>query len=107
MKEGAIGREIEEAFVVLIPKTNRSENIKQFQPISLCTFKLLTKVLADRLKEMLTEVISLNQSNFIPRKQITNNIVVCQEMLHTLKTKKGRKGGMVVKIDLEKSYDRM
>lgn len=57
------------------------------------------------LKEILSSVISPNYS--VPGRQITDNIVACQEMIHTLKNKKGRKGGMIVKIDMEKAYKRL
>ncbi|CAL1357103.1 unnamed protein product [Linum trigynum] len=42
------------------------------------------------------------QSSFIPWRETTDNIIVLQEALHTLRKKKGKRGGIVMKIDLEK-----
>lgn len=47
------------------------------------------------------------QSSFIPGRQTSDNIVVTQELLHTVRKMKGKKGGMAVKIDLAKAYDRI
>lgn len=48
-----------------------------------------------------------NQSNFLPGKNTTDNIVILQEIVHTLKKKSGKKSIMIVKIDLEKVCDRI
>lgn len=47
------------------------------------------------------------QSSFIPGRLTTNNIVTIQEIVHSLRTRKGKQGGMVMKLDLEKAYDRV
>lgn len=51
-----------DALLVLIPKIEKPETIKQFRPISLCnvTFKLVTKVLVNKLKRIMEEVVSPN-----------------------------------------------
>ena len=53
------------------------------------------------------ELISPMQSSFIPGRQVTGNIIVMQELLHTMKRKVGTKGWMAIKLDLEKAYDRV
>lgn len=53
----------------------------------------------------MADVVAHNQSSFFPQRQITNNIIICHEMIHSLKTKDGRRGGIIIKIDLEKAYD--
>lgn len=97
------------AFLVLIPKINKPESIKQFRPISLCNvmFKLVTKVIVNRLKEIMEDLVSPNLCNFVPRRQIRDNIIIRQELIDTLKHQTGKCGGMVIKIDLEKSYDQL
>lgn len=97
-----------EALMVLIPKVQHIETVKHLHPISLCnvSFKLVTKVLVNRLKLILPTVISPNQGSFVFGRHISDNIVVCQEIIHSFKTKQGKHGGMILKIDLEKAYDR-
>ena len=94
---------------MLIPKLENLETIKQFSPLSLCnvTYKTITKVIVNRLRPLLSNLISPNQSSFIPGKTTTDNIIITQEIIHTLRSKKGKTGGMVLKIDLEKAYDRI
>lgn len=71
------------------------------------SFKLVTKVLVNRLKTIIEEIVSPNQSSFIPRRQLTDNIIICQEMIHTLKHKIGRSRDVIIKINLEKAYNRL
>jgi len=68
--------------VVLIPKTQRPERVKDLWPISLCNvlYKIASKVLSNRLKIILPEVISQNQSAFIPEGFITDNILIAYEL---------------------------
>lgn len=53
------------------------------------------------------KLISHTQSNFILEGDIADNIIVAQEVVHSLKNFKGTKKGMILKIDLEKAYDRI
>ncbi|XP_042950052.1 secreted RxLR effector protein 78-like [Carya illinoinensis] len=64
--------------------------------------------MANRMKGMLDKVISWNQSAFIPKRLITNNIMVAYEVLHTMQTKqKGREGSMAIKLNMSKAYDKV
>lgn len=95
--------------LVLIPKVQNSERITQFRPISLFSvvYKILTKTLVQRLRPLMSKVVSLHQFSFIPGCDISDNIVVAQEVIHSLKHFSGSKRGMVLKIGLEKAYDRI
>ena len=81
-----------------------------FRPISLCNviYKIITKMLANRLKQILPQIIGLTQSAFVPGRFITDNVLVSYEALHTMHgRKKGKTGSLALKLDVSKAYDRM
>ena len=65
----------------------------------------MTKIIANRLQSLLPNLIGPNQTSFIPGRHIVNNIIVAQEVVHSMRRKTGRKGFMAIKVDLEKAYD--
>lgn len=66
------------------------------------------KCLTNRLKIILNQVISQNQTTFIPQCFITDNIILGYECLHKIRgKKKGKKELVVLKLDISKVYDRI
>lgn len=70
-------------------------------------YKAVTKVIVNRLKPILPSMISPMQCSFFPHRQSTDNIIIVQEMLHSMRKKQGNTGYMAIKIDFEKAYDRL
>lgn len=94
-------------YLALIPKTPNAANVSDYRPISLCNMlnKLIAKMLANSLKQVLPSVISQYQSAFLPGRSITNNILV-SSALHTMDSRlKGKKSYMAIKLDMSKAYD--
>lgn len=61
----------------------------------------------NRLKHLMLKLISEFQSSFVPGRHFTDNITVAQEVKHSLRKMKGRRGIIAIKVDLEKAYDRL
>lgn len=99
--------DLNNSYITLIPKTKNPENISQFRPITLCnvSYKILAEIIVDRLRPILCRTISPQQASFLPGRQASDNIFVTQEIIHTLMNLKGKSGGLILKIDLEKAYD--
>lgn len=60
--------------------------------------------MVNRLKKCMNEVVSPSQTRFIHSRNIQENIVVAQEILHSMNKLKGKKGYFAIKVDLEKAY---
>ncbi|GLT56437.1 hypothetical protein SLA2020_294760 [Shorea laevis] len=96
--------------IVLIPKRVGPKSMTDLRPISLCNvvYRILAKVLANRFKQVLQHVISMEQSAFLPNRLITDNAMIAFEILHYMRNRKCRKKGwQVVKLDMSKAFDRV
>ena len=93
------------SFLTLIPKKCNAINIKDFCPINLAgsVYKLLSKVLANRLRVVLDNLISETQNSFVGGRQILDSMLIANECLNS--RLKSRMSGVVCKLDIEKAYD--
>ncbi|EEC84864.1 hypothetical protein OsI_31997 [Oryza sativa Indica Group] len=96
--------------IVLISKVNRPMELKEFRPISLCNviYKIVSKCLVNRLRPILDDLISQNQSAFVPGRMITDNALLAFECFHSIQRNKSPgKAACAYKLDLSKAYDRV
>lgn len=72
--------------ICLIPKCAGAERIRDFRPISLCSFpyKICSKVLANRLKVLLPYIVGREQGAFIAGRSISDNIFIATELYHSV-----------------------
>ena len=92
--------------IALIPKNSNPSTMQEFRPISLCTvvYKCIAKILADRLKLILPNLIDASQSAFIKGRLITDNILLAQELFRGYDRKNGN-SRCAIKVDLHKAFD--
>ncbi|KAK2657189.1 hypothetical protein Ddye_010241 [Dipteronia dyeriana] len=104
-KGGSTFREINRAFIALILKVIKTETLKDYRPVCLVRslYKVLAKVLANRLMKMMDSIIGETQMDFVSKRQITDSFVITEEILN--KWKGDKEGGLLVKLDFEKAYD--
>ena len=94
-------------FITLIPKEEDSITPDKFRPIALCNviYKIISKVIANRLKPLLPLLISPEQSGYVEGRQIMDGILLTHEIIHSLKHSK--QAGMLLKLDLSKAFDKL
>ncbi|GJT84525.1 RNA-directed DNA polymerase, eukaryota, reverse transcriptase zinc-binding domain protein [Tanacetum coccineum] len=93
------------SFVALIPKTPNANMVKDFRPICLIgsLYKIIAKILANRLVTVLGDIVNEVQSAFVADRQILDGPFILNELVHWSKRKK--KQSLVYKVDFEKAYD--
>ncbi|GKB12027.1 RNA-directed DNA polymerase, eukaryota [Tanacetum coccineum] len=93
------------SFITLIPKSQEAKMVKDFRPISLIgsMYKIITKVLANRLSLVISELVSDVQSAFVSNRHILDGPFILNELLSWCKHKKSK--ALIFKIDFEKAFD--
>ncbi|XP_026416890.1 uncharacterized protein LOC113312346 [Papaver somniferum] len=95
--------------ISLIPKVPLDELVSQYRPIGLCNFiyKILSKTLVNRLKTLMNNIISQNQSAFIPKRSIFDNILLANEAIFVVNHNDKVEGIVAIKLDMSKAYDKL
>lgn len=107
-RTGVLPENLNATNIVLISKKINPNLMTELRPIALCNvaMKIITKVIANRLNDVLDFVISDTLSAFFPGRLISDNIMISFEVMHYLKRKKfGKDGYMALKLDMSKAYD--
>jgi hypothetical protein len=104
-EKGTFAYSLNATFVTLILKKQNALNIKDFRPISLIgsIYKILAKVLANRLRRVLDGLVSESQNAFVGGRQTLDSVLIANECLDS--RVKSRIPGVVCKLDIEKAYD--
>ena len=105
--EGRVTGALNATFITLIPKCDKPTSFSNFRPIYLCNlvYKVISKLVAIRLKVVLEKTISRYQFGFLHDRQIIEPVDIVQEALHSIKTENQQV--LVLKLDLVKAFDRV
>ncbi|GJV05024.1 uncharacterized protein Tco_1338593 [Tanacetum coccineum] len=98
--------EINHTILALLPKVPTPTRINDYRLISCCNviYKVISKLITNRIKEGLQDIVSDNQLAFVPGRSISDNILITQELMHNYHLNKGPPR-CAFKIDIQKSYD--
>jgi hypothetical protein len=93
------------SFLAIIPKKDHPQALSDYRPICLVSsmYKVLSKILAGRLKKVLDKIILKVQSAFLPNRQILDGVLVVNELLDLAKRRKDK--CLFFKVDFERAYD--
>jgi hypothetical protein len=103
--KGKIHGSLNSTFLVLIPKKNNSLSFNDYRLISLCNliYKVISKVISNRINPFLERCISVEQLGFLKGRRIQDAIGATHECIHSIKQKNLK--AVVMKLDLKKAFD--
>jgi hypothetical protein len=110
LDRGFFPTSLNETNIFLIPKCERPSTMKDLLPIALCNvlYKMVSKLLANRLRLCIDKCISEEQLAFVEGRSILDNAMIAMEVIHALKRRtRGNKGELALKIDISKAYDKV
>jgi hypothetical protein len=104
-RNGKLTKGINSTFIALIPKVASPQRLNDYWPISLvgCIYKVLAKILTNRLRAVVGSVVSESQYAFIKGKQILDGILVANEAVD--EARRFNKETLLFKVDFKKAYD--
>jgi len=92
--------------IVLIPKTNNAASVGDYRPIAIANFKfkIISKIIADRLAKIMPAITSIQQRGFIKGRSIKDCICLTSEAINLL-NKRSHGGNLAMKVDIAKAFD--
>lgn len=102
---GIFSRGCNASFIVLIPKVENPQALDEYRPVSLieCMYKIVAKLLANRLKKIMPLIINERQFAFIEGKHLLQSALIANEVAE--EAKRRQKLCIVFKVVYEKAYD--
>ncbi|WMV14449.1 hypothetical protein MTR67_007834 [Solanum verrucosum] len=106
-EEGVFEKSINATFVTLIPKKTGAVELNDFRPISLVggVYKIIAKLLAERLKKVIHKLVDRQQMAFIKNRQIMDAVLIANESVDF--RERDKKPGILCKLDIQKAYDHL
>ena len=103
---GCLLREINYTIIALVPKVPNPGSMHDYRPISCCNtiYKCISKIIAARINQCITEIISPTQSAFVQGRSIADNVLITQDLMINYHRDKGPPK-CALKIDIKKAYD--
>ncbi|GKA38509.1 sodium/hydrogen exchanger 6 [Tanacetum coccineum] len=103
---GKLLKVLNHTIIALIPKVTTPARINDYRPISCCNvlYKCISKLIANHVKEGLGDIVSINQSAFVPERRISDNILLTQELMRNYHRRRGP-SRCAFKVDIQKAYD--
>ena len=104
-RNGKLVKGVNSTFIILIPEVDNPQRLNDFRPISLVgsMYKIIAKLLANRLRMVISSVVSETQSAFVKNCQILDGILIANEVVD--EAHKLKKELLLFKVDFEKAYD--
>jgi len=102
---GIFPRGCNASFIVLIPKVKNPQALGEYRPVSLigCMYKIVAKILANRLKKIMPCIIDERQSAFIEGRQLLQSALIANEVVD--EANRTQRPCIVFKVDYKKAYD--
>nr|GEY27353.1 sodium/hydrogen exchanger 6 [Tanacetum cinerariifolium] len=103
---GKLLKELNHTIISLIPKVTIPARINDYRPISCCNvlYKCISKIIANRVKEGLGDIVNINQYAFFPGRRNSDNILLTQELMRNYHRRRGPPM-CAFKVDIQKAYD--
>lgn len=100
---------ISKSNMVLIPKKDNPMRVIDYRPISICNviYKIISKILTNRLKPLIPSLVFPNQVAFTPGRDISDQVILMREILHSFSQSSFREKAFCLKSNLSKAFDRM